>query len=62
MQNTYKMTFKIKDWNGITKFSQTLEGDSPCTQDFVNFCYRAGIAYGFSESQMRNIIIKKSSI
>ena len=56
MQDTYKMTFKIEDWNGTTKFSQKLEGDSPCTQDFANFCYRAGIAYGFSESQMRNII------
>ena len=56
MGYNYKLTLIFEDVDGITEFSTTREGDYPNSVNFVNFCKKAAIAYGFSETQMEKMM------
>ena len=51
---TAKLT--IIDFINKTSFERSYEGDAPDVQQFANFCYEAGRAYGFSEKMLNKVI------
>ena len=61
-KETFKMTFIIEDWEGITTFSKEMSGDSPHDYDFANFCRDAMSAYGFSSKTVDEMIPFQSEI
>ena len=49
----YKIKMVVEDITGEVSYGVVKHGDSPTTEDFLNFCYEAATAYGFTESQVR---------
>lgn len=50
------ISFRIIDsYNDEVIMTEHLPDDSLRCTDFLQFCYRAGIAYGFNEEQLRGL-------
>ena len=52
----YSIDIYFRDWNGSRSFGISKDDDdSILLSEFRNFCWDAGIAYGFTEIQMDSI-------
>ena len=57
MENeNYKLKFLVEDWDGVTSYSHTYNGHAPTVKQFGQFCYEAGISYGFTPLQLNQAL------
>ena len=52
----FTMKLTVIDCQNDTSFERSYKGEAPSINEFANFCYEAGRAYGFTEELLNEII------
>ena len=56
MENKYKLKIIIEDWDSQLSYTKEYNDEKPTINDFINFCYNAGKAYGFDDEILKTVI------